>query len=108
MYKRAIIKRQEILKCSKKAFIEKGYSSVTMKVISEVCGIGRSSLYYYFSSIEEFYNEVMMEEKKIIKTDTDIVENFLNALKFELINVDESLYRAVAEQLLTNGVNNCL
>lgn len=57
-------KKQLIIDCARKVFVEKGYKTVTMKDIVEASDISRGGLYLYFSSVEEVFLAVLETEEK--------------------------------------------
>ena len=70
--------------------------------------MGRSSLYYYFFSVDEIDKAVIFDERNKLKTDKKAIDNFLEELKNEHIYVDKILSRAISEYFLANDTKNCL
>ena len=56
------ITRSNIIEESRKLFVKKGFKDVTMSDICEATGLSRGGLYRHFSSPEEIFNEIMIEE----------------------------------------------
>lgn len=107
-------KRQYILDCAKKVFMEKGFRSVTMKDIVDACEISRGGLYLYFSSTEEIFLEVLKRESEAdddvfsanIREDAmavDILLLFFKEQKKELLRKKDDLAVATYEYYFANG-----
>ena len=88
--------------------MEKGFIKVTMKDIVEACGISRGGLYLYFQNTGELFEEVLKMEQEDTDdvfgesireetTPSDILALFLNEQKKELLNMNQSLNKAVYE-----------
>lgn len=56
--------KQFIIAESKKLFSKKGYATVTMKDICDICGLSRGGLYRYFGSTKEIFLEILNEDKE--------------------------------------------
>lgn len=57
-----IVKRDSIIKSASAIFKEKGFDNTTMKDIAKQVKKGKSSIYYYFSSKDEIFQNVVMVE----------------------------------------------
>ena len=101
-------KKKFIIETARTVFMEKGFIKVTMKDIVEACGISRGGLYLYFQNTGELFEEVLKMEQedtddvfgKSIREETtpsDILALFLNEQKKELLNMNQSLNKAVYE-----------
>lgn len=101
-------KRKMILDTARDVFGEKGYSTVKMSDIVEACQISRGGLYLYFSSIEELFQEVIIEQSKqkfsIITKMTEENQPFHTILflyfdlqKKRLLNIDDMILVATYE-----------
>ncbi|MGX6979554.1 TetR/AcrR family transcriptional regulator [Vagococcus elongatus] len=101
-------KRKMILEKSRKVFGQKGYSNVTMKDIVDACQISRGGLYLYFSSIEELFQEVVIDQsKKKFNIINQMVEEnqpfdkilslYLELQKNRLLNIDDVILVATYE-----------
>ncbi len=106
-------KKQFILECAKKVFMEKGYKDVTMKDIVEACEISRGGLYLYYGSTKEIFmdilhmetqesDDVFSESMPEEATATDILMLFLKEQKKELLRKKNSLILAAYEFLFAN------
>ncbi|MBL4744389.1 MAG: TetR/AcrR family transcriptional regulator [Cycloclasticus sp.] len=51
--------KNKIITIAFKTFAAKGYSAVTMRSLAEKCGMTVSSLYHYFSSKSDLYDQVL-------------------------------------------------
>ncbi|MGX7031603.1 TetR/AcrR family transcriptional regulator [Vagococcus zengguangii] len=101
-------KRAMILDTAREIFGQKGYANVTMADIVHACGISRGGLYLYFPSIEELFQEVVIEQSKqkftIINQRVankepfeEIFEQYLELQKNRLLNIDDSILVATYE-----------
>lgn len=112
---KSIQKKQYILDCAKKVFMEKGYKDVTMKDIVEACEISRGGLYLYYSSTKEIFLEILQMEMQ--ETDdvfseniseetsaTEILMLFLKEQKKELLRKKNNLTVAIYEFFLANKI----
>lgn len=108
-------KRQYILDCARKVFIEKGFRSVTMKDIVDACEISRGGLYLYFSSTEEIFLEVLKRESEADDdvfsaniaedaTSVDILLLFFKEQKKELLRKNADLAVATYEYYFANNI----
>lgn len=60
-------KKQEIIETARIVFAKRGYHNTNLSHISERCGMGRTTLYQYFSNKDEIFYHTMgltMEEIK--------------------------------------------
>lgn len=64
-----LAKREQILVAGAKLFREKGYAATRLNDVAEHIGIDRATLYYYFSSKEDLFHEVIR----------DVIDTNLNA-----------------------------
>ena len=74
MYAKSIEKRELILEGAKNVILRKGFSAASMKDITVECGISRGGLYFYFSSVEEIFTEILKTRKRTTK---ELVEMFI-------------------------------
>ena len=106
-------KKQFILECARKVFMEKGYKDVTMKDIVEACEISRGGLYLYYGSTKEIFMDILNMERqetddvfsdniKEEVTATDILMLFLKEQKKELLRKKNSLILATYEFFFAN------
>ncbi|MGX6961313.1 TetR/AcrR family transcriptional regulator [Vagococcus xieshaowenii] len=101
-------KRAMILDTARGIFGQKGYANVTMADIVSACGISRGGLYLYFPSIEELFQEVVIDQSKqkfaIINQRVanqepfeEIFTQYLDLQKTRLLNIDDSILVATYE-----------
>ena len=99
-------KREYILEKSKDIFTKKGFTSVTMTDIIDVCNISRGGLYLYFSSVDEIFIEMILsinaqklnEAKTSVtedKTFTELIDIYFEKQKNRILNIDSSLLMAM-------------
>lgn len=102
-----------ILEKARLVFCRKGYSNVTMKDIIDECGISRGGIYLYFNSIDEIFKQVVITRERNktedIRKQIQLNVNFLELLdaylltqKRRLLNMSDSLLRAMYEYNFTN------
>ncbi len=109
-------KKQHILDCAKKVFMEKGYKDVTMKDIVEASEISRGGLYLYYNSTKEIFLDILQMEMQ--ETDdvfsesiseetsaTEILMLFLKEQKKELLRKKNNLTLAIYEFFLANKIS---
>jgi TetR/AcrR family transcriptional regulator, cholesterol catabolism regulator len=52
-------RRAEIVRAASEVFKERGFARTTLKHVAEAMGVDRASLYYYVSSKEELFHEIV-------------------------------------------------
>lgn len=108
MYAKSIEKRELILDGAKNVILRKGFSATSMKDIIEECDISRGGLYFYFSSVEEIFVEILKTRKrtteKLIQSFIDESANFTQLLDMyfdyqteRLLHIEKSLLSALIE-----------
>ena len=116
MITKSEIKKRLILERSRDVFVEKGYQTVTMTDIVEVCNISRGGLYRYYKSTYEIFLEVLRIEQEEVgcgfsdgmkngMSGVAILESFLQEQKHELLNKELSLMVAIYEFFFANRKN---
>jgi len=102
------VKRDMILEQARTVFCEKGFLSVTMKDIVDVCGISRGGLYLFFSSIEEIFEAVVVNRNlrrlAAVRRQVDrgkpfqsIFDLYFAVQKERLLHMEESILMATYE-----------
>ncbi len=85
---------RELLDCAAELFAEKGFSGTSLQDIANAAGVGRTTLYHYFSSKDDFLSALV----------EDVTVAASNELR-ELVHEEELSHRAqlfkVAEMLVT-------
>jgi AcrR family transcriptional regulator len=51
--------REQILQTANKLFIERGYSGLSMREISEALGVSKAALYYYYKDKEQLFQAIL-------------------------------------------------
>jgi AcrR family transcriptional regulator len=115
---KGIEKKKYILEKATSVFIREGYTSVTMKDIVEECNISRGGLYKYYSSTKEIFEDILSfgkENDYFVFTKgmengenaIEILSDFLQQQKSELLNIKNTIRRAIYEFFLSHK-NNAL
>ena len=60
-------KKDQIVKAARQLFLEKGYANTTMDAVTQAAGISKQTLYVYFPSKEDLFEEVLQEMVKRIQ-----------------------------------------
>lgn len=69
-------RREEIVSCAQKLFIEKGFAETKISDIVKTVGVSQGVFYYYFASKEDIINEIVNAYiKKLVNTTASIVSN---------------------------------
>lgn len=55
-------KKKQIVQAARNVFLSQGFGSTSMEDIARVAGMGKASIYHYFSSKEELFNEIITLE----------------------------------------------
>jgi TetR/AcrR family transcriptional regulator, cholesterol catabolism regulator len=63
--KHYVVRRQAIVRAAAQVFKERGLSRTTLTHIAEAMGADRASLYYYVSSKEDLFQEIVSEAVKV-------------------------------------------
>jgi AcrR family transcriptional regulator len=66
-------KRQEILRISSRIFREKTYDGTTLKDIADAVGMLKGSLYYYITSKQELFSDIIVEAVKVLNDSVEQV-----------------------------------
>ncbi|MFT4204582.1 MAG: helix-turn-helix domain-containing protein [Chitinophagaceae bacterium] len=110
---KTIVTKEQIVVASKQVFKLRGYNDVTMAHIAAACGMGRSSLYYYFKNKEQVFTaftqqeltDILNKAASKIKVNRSFYDNFLNfnrerlRLLVNLLNDYQNLLNDVRENL---------
>ncbi len=66
-------RRQEILRISSRIFREKTYDGTTLQDIADAVGMLKGSLYYYISSKQELFGDIIVEAVKVLNESVEDV-----------------------------------
>ncbi len=113
MYAKSSEKRGRILDGARRVFLRQGLTATSMKDIIEECGISRGGLYFYFSSVDEVFVEVIRTRARTtaqmvddLMADsehfTQLLGEYLAFQRERLLHMDKSLLRAMLEFGLTH------
>jgi AcrR family transcriptional regulator len=58
-------RRAEMVQAASRVFKERGFRGTTLKHVAEAMGVDRASLYYYVSSKDELFQEIVSEAVKV-------------------------------------------
>ena len=77
--------KRKIFETSMELFAKKGYEATSIEEITSVVGVAKGTLYYHFSTKEEFFYFLEEEGMKLLKNSIDIktsnLENSIDKLK---------------------------
>jgi AcrR family transcriptional regulator len=109
-------KRSVIFKAALKVFSEEGYHNATMDKIAEYSGVGKGTVYRYFSSKEVLINQLLMEKfqqivdrfSNIYTDENDILMQIREMIEFwiEFISENRDLYRLIQSEAMIQGTEN--
>lgn len=66
-------KKKEIIEKAKIVFAKRGYHNTNLSHISKKCGMGRTTLYQYFSNKDEIFYHTMGHTLEEIKTQVNVI-----------------------------------
>lgn len=106
-------KKNYIMETAKSAFVANGYAGVTMRQIYQKCGISKSGIYVYFSSIKDLFLAVLQRDAHSLRQAVDIeiwegrpaefiLTDIMNVYREEMLGRKPSLARATYEFLMAN------
>lgn len=98
-------KRRNIFNAALQVFGEVGYHTATVDKIAALSGVGKGSVYRYFKSKEELFEQLLVEEyrkitdriSKIFSKDKDVLEQIEEMIEFWIGFVDDNpvVYRLI-------------
>lgn len=95
--------KEKIRQEAYRLFAEKGFKEVTMTDICERTGLSRGGLYRYYSGTAQIFSEILSEEYVIAdriekgENAKAILEDMLEAIKYEIMDKELSLSLAIYE-----------
>jgi AcrR family transcriptional regulator len=102
--------RSRILDAAFEVFTEKGFHVATVDEIAERAGVGKGTLYRYFSNKEALFNELVrlrleeLEERAqaVLDGNDDVLEMIVKYLRtyFEFFDRNKRLYRLIVQERL--------
>ncbi|WLR51444.1 TetR/AcrR family transcriptional regulator [Bacillus tianshenii] len=105
-------KREKVIEAAKKSFSMFGYKATTIEQIAKIAGVGKGTIYTYFSNKEELLQEILdnlMEEmresaSKAIDPERDFGKNLHHAIYSILIyRKEHGLLLKLAEEVKEIG-----
>lgn len=108
MYSKSTEKREFILEGAKNVILRKGFSATSMSDITEECKISRGGLYFYFSSVEEIFVEILktrkrtgaeMVQRMIAENETfsDLLDDYFDYQKERLLHIERCMLSAMMQ-----------
>lgn len=104
--------RENIIVVARKIFAFYGYRKATLEEIAGATGMGKSSIYYYFTSKEDVFHAVIKTEAEIMKAKlleatskvSDPIEKFRQyvIVRMEIIEALANYYHAVHSDYMLN------
>src|SRR5688572_28176990 len=67
-YMRSEARQRQILACAKRVFAERGFHAANISHICEAAGIGRGTLYQYFTNKRSVLTAILRETLERVKT----------------------------------------
>ena len=108
--------KEEILTKSQKLFQQFGLKKTTMDEIAAACNKGKSTLYHYFNSKEEIFDEVLNMElrslRSVIKSRVDQQKSVKDKIMVYLLSFHKeilnkvNLYRIEKHEVIAESVAN--
>lgn len=105
-------RREQLMAVARSVFVEQGYHSASMEIISETAGVSKPLLYQHFPSKLDLYLALLDAgiDDLLAKSDAslrDITDNKLRVIAtvqtyFEFVDDPQDAYRLVFESDLTN------
>ena len=89
--------KSKIFKIAARLFAEKGYNGVSMREISEVSGVSKPTIYYYFGSKEGIYRELLNTGLDHIKTSVNKVQSLPIPVREKLIMLTKNYFRETVQ-----------
>ena len=93
-------KREQVLQTTLELITELGFHATPMALIIEKSGVAAGTIYYYFKSKEELFNEVLKQEVGAVKAE---LSKIVNSDKDSLITLKD--YMLTRLKLLHKAVN---
>ena len=70
--------KRKIFETSMQLFAQKGYDATSVEEITAAVGVAKGTLYYHFSSKEQFFNFLVEEGMKLLRNSIEIKTEKLN------------------------------
>jgi AcrR family transcriptional regulator len=104
--------RESIIASAAKVFGKQGFKRTKMEEVAKSAGMGKSSLYYYFTSKEELFEAVVIREaeylkREILKATRNIQDPYKKLKTYILVRMNAfrhsiNLYNAVKSNYLSH------
>jgi AcrR family transcriptional regulator len=90
-------RRREIVDAATKVFKERGFRGTTLSHVAEAMGADRASLYYYVSSKEELFQEIVTDAVKVNLAEATAIRDAEGTAPEKLRRIIEGLMNSYAE-----------
>src|ERR1043165_7096433 len=102
-YMRSEARQRQILACAKRVFAERGFHAANISHICEAAGIGRGTVYQYFTNKRSVLTAILGET-------LDRVRSLMERQTSEMISIapPEKITRAVAIEFSAKQLRNVL
>nr|WP_312578459.1 TetR/AcrR family transcriptional regulator [Sedimentibacter sp.] len=80
-------KRKEILTSAKALFAEKGFHNTKMNEIAVRAGVGKGTLYEYFNSKQDIFDEACIENVNLMRAGIEEISNKETTFKEKIIEI---------------------
>jgi len=95
------IKRKEILTSANALFAEKGFHNTKMEEIAVSAGVGKGTLYEYFKSKQDIFDEVGIEKVSLMRQGIEDINNKDISFKEKLVEMFERKEQSIGMENAT-------
>src|SRR5262249_1960449 len=82
--RKPIDRRKQIVEAARRSFATFGYKATTMDQVAKIAGVGKGTIYTFFTNKEELFEEIMaeiiLEMKKLAESTLDLSLPFIDNL----------------------------
>lgn len=98
-------KQSEILKSAKALFREKGFHNTKMDEIAQGAGVGKGTLYEYFKSKQEIFDETCIESVKSIREHIEEISKMDSSFKDKIMQLFKEGQHSLHEEYEKNPID---
>ena len=91
--------RERMLAEALRLFVESGYAATSVREIVEAAGVSKPVLYYYFSSKEGLYLEIMAGISRLFDQQIDALHTTAGSVRQRLLNLFTGMFDGALENL---------